>query len=124
MPLYTVCPVLFVIVTFRVELVGTEKVQDQSTYKLKVTLSGGQVRHVWVDARTFLEAKVEGSPRRLDGKPHNVEIYLREFKPEGGIVIPHVIETHVEGLRRAEKITIESATVNPKLDDSRFTKSA
>jgi outer membrane lipoprotein-sorting protein len=108
----------------KVELLGTEKVSDQEAYKLKVTLNGGQVRHVWVDAQTFLEAKVDGLPRRLDGKPHNVEIYLREFKPEGGIVIPHVIETHVEGLRRAEKITIESATVNPKLDDSRFSKSA
>jgi hypothetical protein len=107
----------------KVELVGTEKVEDHDAYKLKVTLSGGQVRHVWVDARTFREAKLEGVPRRLDGKRHNVEIYLREFKPEGGIVIPHVIETHVQGLRRAEKITIESATVNPKLDDSRFTKS-
>ena len=107
----------------KVELAGTEKVEDHDAYKLKVTLSGGQVRHVWVDARTFLEAKVEGLPRRLDGKPHNVEIYLREFKPEDGIVIPHVIETHVQGLRRAEKITIENATVNPKLDDARFTKS-
>jgi hypothetical protein len=29
----------------------------------------------------------------------------------------------VQGLRRAEKITIESAAVNPKLDDSRFAKS-
>jgi hypothetical protein len=108
----------------KVELVGTEKVQDQSTYKLKVTLNGGQVRHVWVDSKTFLEAKVEGLPRRLDGKPHAVEIYLRDFKREGSIVIPHVIETHVVGLRRPEKITIESATVNPKLDDARFTKSA
>jgi outer membrane lipoprotein-sorting protein len=106
----------------KVDLVGTEKVEDHAAYKLKVTLKGGQVRHVWVDARTFLEAKVEGLPRRLDGKPHDVEVFLRDFKPEGGVVIPHVIETHVQGLRRAEKITIENATVNPKLDDSRFTK--
>lgn len=108
----------------RVELAGTEKVEGHTAYKLKVTLKGGQTRHVWVDAGTFLETKVEGLPRRLDGKPHNVEIYLREFRPERGVVIPHVIETHVEGLRKVEKITIESATVNPKLDDSRFTKSA
>jgi len=106
----------------KVDLVGTEKVEDHYAYKLKVTFKGGQARHVWVNARTFLEAKVEGLPRRLDGKPHEVEIFLRDFKPEGGVVIPHVIETHVQGLRRAEKITIENAAVNPKLDDSRFTK--
>lgn len=107
-----------------VELVGSEKVENQNAYKLKVTLRDGTVRHVWVDTKTFLEAKVEGAPRRLDGKPHNVEVYLRDFKREGNVVIPHVIELHTAGLRRAEKITIESATVNPKLDDGRFTKSA
>jgi hypothetical protein len=108
----------------KVELVGSEKVEDQNTYKLKVTLRGGEVRHVWVDAKTFLEAKVEGLPRRLDGKPHNVEVFLRDFKREGNVVIPHVLELHTAGLRRPEKIIIESATVNPKLDDARFTKSA
>jgi hypothetical protein len=108
----------------KVDLVGTDKVENQNTYKLKVTMRGGQVRHVWVDAKSFLEVKVEGQPRRLDGKMHDVEIYLRDFKSEGNVVIPHVIETHVVGIRRAEKITIESATVNPKLDDIRFTKSA
>ena len=107
----------------RVELVGTEKVEDQNTYKLKVTLRGGDVRHVWVDSSTFLEVKVEGAPRRLDGKAHNVEVYLRDFRREGSVVIPHVLELHTAGLRRAEKITIESATVNPKLDEARFTKS-
>jgi hypothetical protein len=108
----------------KVDLVGTQKVEDQNTYKLKVTTRGGQVRHVWVDTRTFLEVKVEGLPRRLDGKQHDVEVYLRDFKSEGNVVIPHVIETHVVGIRKAEKITIESATVNPKLDDSHFKKSA
>jgi hypothetical protein len=53
-----------------------------------------------------------------------VEIYLREFKPEGGVVIPHLIETRVQGLRKAEKITVESVTVNPSLDNARFTKTA
>ena len=108
----------------RVELAGSEKVEDQDTYKLKVTLRGGEVRHVWVDKKTFLEAKVEGVPRRLDGKPHAVDIYLREFKREGDVVIPHVLETRVQGLRKAERITVESVTVNPSLDNARFTKSA
>jgi hypothetical protein len=107
----------------RVDLVGTEKVEDRETYKLKVTLRDGQVRHVWVDSKTFLEAKLDGVPRRLDGKPHDVQIYLREFKSVGDIVIPHVIETRVSGLRKSEKITIESAVVNPNLDAARFTKS-
>ena len=107
----------------RVELVGTEKVEDQLSYKLKVTDKGGRVRHVWVDARTFLESKIEGAPRKLDGKVRNVEIFLRDYKSEGNVLFPHVIETRVVGAPRAEKIVIESVTVNPKLEDSRFAKS-
>jgi len=107
----------------RVELAGTERVEDQLTYKLKVTQKGGQVRHVWVNSSTFLETKVEGEPRRLDGKPHNVEIFLREYRSEGRLVMPHLIETRVNGVAQAEKIVIDSVTVNPKLDDARFTKS-
>jgi hypothetical protein len=108
----------------KVDLIGTEKVEDKDAYKLKITMRGGQVRHIWVDGRSFLEVKVQGLPRHLDGKLHDVEIYLRDFRSEGSIVIPHLIETRVVGLRKTEKITIESATVNPKLDDSRFTKQA
>src|SRR5438874_1032826 len=44
----------------RVELDGMEKVEDRDTYKLKLTFKSGDVTHVWVDAKTFLEAKVEG----------------------------------------------------------------
>ena len=108
----------------RVELVGTEKVENQNTYKLKVTLANSEVHHVWVDSRTFLEAKIEGLPRKLDGKSHPVEIFLRDFRREGGVVIPHLMETRVVGVRRTEKITIESALVNQKLEDSRFTKAS
>src|SRR5215472_2069987 len=106
-----------------VELVGTEKVEDQPNYKLKVTEKDGRVRHVWVNARTYLETKLEGEPRKLDGKVHNVEIRLRDYRTEGQLVFPHIIETHVTGLARAEQIIIDSVSVNPKIADSRFAKS-
>jgi len=107
----------------RVELVGKEKVEDQLNYKLKVTQKDGQVRHVWVNAQTHLESKVEGEPRRLDGKAHNVEIFLRDYRTEGNVVVPHLIETHVAGVPRPERIVIDSVTINPTLADNRFTKS-
>jgi hypothetical protein len=77
---------------------------------------------VWVDAETFLETKVEGSPRRLDGKYRPVSIYFRDYKPVQGIVLPYVIETAVDGVAQTEKILIEKVSVNPKLDDSHFVK--
>jgi hypothetical protein len=116
-----------------VELRGMEKVEDHDTYNLKVTLKDGRITHVWVDAKTFLEAKVEGQPRHLDGKMHPVEVYYRDYRAVNGLQIPFVLETHVlpaeagaAGAREphypAEKIAIEKIVVNPKLDAALFTK--
>lgn len=107
----------------KVELVGAEKVGDRDTYKLQVTARNGSVQHIWVDATTYLEVKVEGAPRRLDGKMHPVEVYYGDFQPaSGGIVLPHLFETRVEGVKQPEKMLIESVLVNPKLDDKLFSK--
>jgi len=117
----------------RIESDGTEKVEGRDTYKLKLTLKSGDVTHVWVDSQTFLEAKVQGRPRRLDGTDHPVEVYYRDYRPVNGLQIPFVLETRVlpvaktaTGFRDTpvppEKITIEKVTVNPKLDDSQFAK--
>ncbi len=105
----------------RVELEGTEPVEGRDAYKLKVTLDDGQVRHVWVDASTWLDVKVDGS-RRMDGKPRTVWTTLRDYRPVDGLMIPHVLETTVDGVRGSEKILVEKVTVNPPLADSRFAR--
>jgi hypothetical protein len=81
------------------------------------------VQHIWVDAQNYLEVKVEGIPRRLDGKLHPVEVYYDEYRSApGGLVVPYVYDTRVEGVKQTEKIQVESVLVNPKLDDTLFTK--
>src|SRR6266550_1118993 len=79
----------------KIELAGMEKVEDHDTYKLKLTMKSGQSIHVWIDAQTYLEAKVEGQPRRLDGIYHPVEVYYRDYRPVSGLQIPYVLETKV-----------------------------
>ncbi|MGB8327335.1 MAG: hypothetical protein WCE48_07125, partial [Steroidobacteraceae bacterium] len=106
----------------RVELAGTERVEDRDAYRLKVTRKDGRVRYVWVDGQNFLDIRVDGEPRRLDGKLRTVQVYLRDYRPEQGLMIPHVQETVVQGVKRAEKIVIESIKLNPQVDDARFTK--
>jgi len=103
-----------------VELEGTEQVEGRNAYDLKVTEKNGNARHVWVDAETFLETKIEGTPRRLDGKYRPVATYLRDYRSVHGIVMPYLLETKVEGVSDTEKIKIESIVSNPKLDDSLF----
>jgi len=107
----------------KVELDGTEMVEGKGTYRLKVTPKNGPVQHVWVDGTTFLEAKVEGNPHRMDGKMRNVETYLRDYRTiDGGLKMAFVSETHVDGLRASHNITIENVKVNPALEDSVFGK--
>jgi len=106
----------------RVEAAGTDTVEGHAAYRLKVTRKDGQVRNVWVDGQSFLDLKVDGEPRKLDGRPHAVAVYLRDYKRDQGLMIPHLQETVVQGVQGSEKITIETVAVNPKLDDARFTK--
>ena len=117
----------------KIELDGNEKVDSKDTYRLKLTLKGGQVLHVWVDAHTFLEAKIEGQPRRLDGIDHPVEIYYDDYHAVAGLQIPFVLQTRVlsaatpasrvkETPVPVERILVEKVLINPPLEASLFTK--
>jgi len=117
----------------KIELVGIEKVENRNTYKVKLTTKDGNSTNVWIDAQTFLETKIEGQPRLLDGTYRPVEVYFRDYRPVDGLLIPFVLETKVlpvaktaTGLRDTpvpvERITMEKVVVNPKLDESLFTK--
>jgi outer membrane lipoprotein-sorting protein len=119
----------------KVELEGNEKVEDKDNYRLKLTMKDGHSIHVWIDAKTFLETKIEGTPRRLDGLEHPVEVYYRDYRTVDGLQIPFLLETKVlpiakqaKGVRQSnfpvEKIVIDKVQVNSKLDAALFTKPA
>ena len=107
----------------KIELEGTDLVESQPAYRLKVTPKSGPAQQIWIDAKTFLDVKVGGIPRQMDGVPHPVYVYQRDFRPvQGGVIIPFVMETVVEGYPESHKILIEAGVVNPKLDNSAFSK--
>jgi hypothetical protein len=117
----------------RVELVGTDKVEGRDTYKIKMTMKSGQVLHVWIDAQTFLEAKIEGQPRRMDGTDHPTEVYFRDYRQVEGLQIPFVLETRVLPVAKTatglgdvpvplERINIEKLVLNPKFEEALFSK--
>jgi len=118
----------------RVESDGIEKVEGRDTYKLKLTLKSGDVTRVWVDTQTFLETKIQGQPRRLDGVDHPVEVYYRDYRNVKGLEIPFVLETRVLPVARSalgpdtpvppEKTLIEKVEINPKFDAGLFSKPA
>jgi hypothetical protein len=105
-----------------VALEGGELVDGRGAYKLKLTLKNGDERHVWIDAQTFLDVKIDGAPRRVDGKLRTVVTYFRNYKPVDGLLVAHELDTAVEGMPGAQRILIEKVALNPPLDPSRFTK--
>ncbi len=108
---------------------GMEKVDGQDSYRLRLTLKGGTTTHVWVDAKTFLESKIEGTPRRLDGRMHPVEILFRDYRSVQGLQIPFLLETRVLKATMApgappvsEQILLDKVEVNANLNDALFTR--
>jgi hypothetical protein len=101
------------------ELVGHEQVQGRDTFKLKVTLPAGSVRWVYLDAETALEVKLD-KLRTLGGRDLTVETFYYEWKDTDGLLIPRRQETWSEGSKESHFLTVESVTVNPPLDDTRF----
>jgi outer membrane lipoprotein-sorting protein len=108
----------------QVALEGVEKVDGNDAWKLKLTLKDGTVQHLWVDQKSFLDVKVEGTPRRMDGKMHTVWIMQKDFRSVQGVTVPFELETVVEGYPDRHRMQLEKVAVNPKLDDSRFMKPA
>ena len=103
----------------RVSMDRTETVEGRSTYRLKLQLKNGDIRHVWVDAGTFLETRVDGK-RKFNGKVRTTYTYFRDYRTVDGVSIPHLLETTIEGQRSTDKIVIDKVVINPELPNSRF----
>jgi len=106
----------------KVEVEAVEPVEGHDAYKLKLTLKSGTVQHFWIDAHSFLDVKVEGAPRKMDGRQHNVFTYQSDFRSVQGVMIPFVLETAVDGYRETHSMHIEKVTLNQKLDEAAFAK--
>ncbi len=101
---------------------AVEAVEGHEAYKLRLTSRNGSVRHIWVDTQTFLDVKLEGAPRQMDGRPHAVAIYQRDFRRVQGLKIPFLVETVVDGYQDSHRIEIDKIAVNPKFDGAVFAK--
>jgi len=103
-----------------VEFESVEPVEGHDAYKLKLTMKNGDVRHVWIDTQSFLDVKIEGTPRHMDGRMRTVWVYQRDFRTVQGLMVPFVLETTVDGYKDTHKMVIEKVALNPALDDSKF----
>lgn len=102
-----------------VELVGKEQVEGADAFKLKVTLKNGDIRHVYLDAETYLELKMEAR-RMVRGTEIDGESLYGDYKEVSGMMMAHAMESGAKGSPQRQKMTIEKIELNPDLADSLF----
>lgn len=102
-----------------VELLGREQVHGRDAFKLQVTLPGGGLRWVYLDAESGLEVKLEAL-RTLRGHKRRVETFYHDWEAADGLLIPRRQETQTEGEKEFHLLTVETVSVNPAIDDTRF----
>jgi hypothetical protein len=102
-----------------VEFVGQESIDGRDTFKLKVTLSRGAVRWLYLDTETALEVKLE-TMRTISGRERLVQTSYDNWQETDGLLISRWQETLTVGDTESHFLTVDSVTVNPLLEDSRF----
>ena len=102
-----------------VELLGREKLPGGEAFKLKVTLKGGAVRTDYVDVRSRQVVRSDVT-RTVRGHKVQVESTFSDFRKEGGLVFPHLIESHVTDRPQVIRIVVEKIELDPDLDDALF----
>jgi hypothetical protein len=102
-----------------VELEGSDTVEGREAYRLAVKLPSGATRHLWIDAKTFLEIKYDRESRGA-GRTGTISVLYRDYRPISGLQIPMATETMGADGRVGDRMVIDRVLLNPPLDDSQF----
>ena len=103
----------------KIEFAGMEPVEGTDAYKLKVTLSNGDIRYYYMDTDYFVPIKID-TKRMVRGAEREYETTLGDYKEVAGWYLPHSFETGVKGSQNKQKVTYEKIEANVPIDDSRF----
>jgi outer membrane lipoprotein-sorting protein len=103
----------------RVELLGKERVDGRSAFKLKVTRRNGNVEYYFIDARSYLPIRAEGR-RTIRGTEIEGGGTMGDYREAGGFLWPHSLENGAKGMPDKQVITIDKIEINPPIDDERF----
>ena len=103
----------------KVEFVGMEPVDGTDAYKLKVTLSSGEVRFYYMDTDYYVPIKIE-TKRIIRGAEVEAETVLGDYKEVNGWYLPFSIESGAKGSQFKAKLAFDKIEANVPIEDSRF----
>lgn len=107
----------------KVELVGKEEAEGKPVYRLKITGKTGEVRSYLIDGTTFLTTKWEGIRKVVD-QDLPWECTLSDYHEMEGLKFPFKIDQGSPGTEYHQTLTVEKVEINPKIDESHFSKPA
>ncbi len=103
---------------------GIDRIEGREAYRLSLKLPSGAERKIWIDVRTNLEVRLDRPSTNpfAPGKP--VSVYYRDYQTEGGVKVPHVIETIAAAggspAVTSDRLVIRHVIINPQLEATAF----
>ena len=103
-----------------VELLGKEKLGDRDVHHLKVTRKNGVVQHYYIDAETWLEARITTNVGPA-GKELTFVSEPSQFRDVDGVMMPFHIRQGISGNGMPQvEISIEKIEFDVPVNDSVF----
>lgn len=103
----------------RLTLVGRQRLDGAEAWKLELVLKSRELRHVYLDAATFLEVRVEGS-RRFEGRTVAFRSNLGDYREVDGRRVPFSIESGPLDAPEPQRLRFERIEFGVEIDDARF----
>jgi hypothetical protein len=101
----------------KAECVGTEKVGDQSCYKLVMTPAEGSPESWYIDQKSSLPIRMDMVVKTQMGEMP-IEVTIEDYKKVDGILYPHKATQKVMGVRQV--ITVQSIEHNVDIPKDKF----
>jgi hypothetical protein len=103
-----------------VELLGRVPIAGRDAFKFRVASKTGPVRHLYLDAGTYLLVRAEAT-RAIRGQNVQLETTFGDYRDVGGLRFPFVIESAARGRPSLLRIVVDTVEVDAAIDDARFT---
>ncbi|MFA8343717.1 MAG: outer membrane lipoprotein carrier protein LolA [Rhodothermaceae bacterium] len=103
----------------KIEFAGTENLDGEDVYKLKVILKDKSVEFWYISAETFLEVSMTGTTYDF-GRAKSYEVFFSEYQKVENVMMPYLIESEY-GIRY-RSLEIKEIEINKNVDASVFKK--
>lgn len=102
------------------ELIGKEEVEGTDAYHIKVTTKDSTIRHIYIDADSYLEIQRKGK-YPAQGKEIEISNSMGSYKKVGDYIFPFSSEGKADG-KSYQQVLMDTIMVNVPVPDSLFAR--